>query len=172
MVAMKLPPRDSSPKPPASVSWLGYGGLVPFLSLALVSLVSNDYAVMARAAVLAYGAIILTFVGALHWAFAMSVADVTAAKRTELYVSSVIPALIAWPALVGVAMYSFTTNGVALAFASGALLIGFAGHFVQDCRLVAQTSLPTWYLPLRLRLTVVACLSIVVASGSALRTGL
>jgi hypothetical protein len=40
------------------------------------------------------------------------------------------------------------------------LVIGFLMHFWQDRRLVQLVNLPAWYLPLRLKLTLVACLSL------------
>ena len=44
------------------------------------------------------------------------------------------------------------------------LIAGFILHYWQDRRLAASVSLPAWYLPLRLRLTVVACLALAAVS--------
>jgi hypothetical protein len=38
------------------------------------------------------------------------------------------------------------------------LIAGFLVQYRQDLRLSRVLTLPTWYLPLRLQLTVVACL--------------
>lgn len=38
------------------------------------------------------------------------------------------------------------------------LLLGFVLHIVQDKMLAEPAGLPAWYLPLRWRLTVVACI--------------
>ena len=43
-------------------------------------------------------------------------------------------------------------------------LFGFAAHLVQDYLLAARTSLPAWYLPLRWRLTVTACVCLAVGA--------
>ena len=49
---------------------LGYGGLIPFAALAALALGSSQSAAWIHA-LIAYGAVILSFVGALHWAFGM-----------------------------------------------------------------------------------------------------
>ena len=53
---------------------LGYGGLIPFAALAALALGSSQSAAWIHA-LIAYGAVILSFVGALHWAFGMLVAS-------------------------------------------------------------------------------------------------
>ena len=50
---------------PTSVAWLGYGGLPPFAALAGIGWWGR--APLWGTALLAYGAVILSFVGALHW---------------------------------------------------------------------------------------------------------
>ena len=90
---------------------------------------------------------ILSVVGALHWAFAMTLPDLTEQQRTARFVWSVVPALLAWPALL-----------VDATMASFLLIPGFVAHYLQDRRLVRSQSLPDWFLPLRFRLTSVACL--------------
>ena len=63
------------------------------------------------------------------------------------------PALIAWPALL-----------LAPAEAAALMISGFVLHYVQDRRLVRIAALPSWYLPLRLRLSAVACISLSLGS--------
>jgi len=138
---------------PRSVAWLGYGGLLPFLFLAPASLLDAHHGPLWSDALFAYGAIILSFVGALHWAFAMLLNELTEKQRTARFVWSVVPALLAWPALLLSPLLS------------GPLLIcGFLTHYWQDRRLDSIAQLPAWYLPLRFRLTTVACLCL--AAGS------
>ncbi len=136
---------------PPTAAWLGYGGLLPFVLLALGILVDNQQAALFSAALIAYGAVILSFVGALHWGFAMALGEFNAEsghrRRNETLVWSVVPALLAWPALLA-----------PTAPASALLIAGFVAHYGQDRRLAAFASLPAWYLPMRLRLTVFACL--------------
>ncbi len=130
--------------PPRAVAWLGYGGLVPFVGLAAASLMGVEPRAASQA-LLAYGAVILSFVGALHWAFAMLWPELPTNRRIFMYAWSTVPALLAWPAL----LIEPRTGGVIL-------VAGFALHYLQDRRLAALGLLPAWYLPLRLRLSTVA----------------
>ena len=67
-----------------------------------------------------------------------------------------VPALLAWLSLL------------LDPFAGSALLAaGFAAQYVQDRRLARQVALPDWYLPLRLRLSVVAVVCLLVGSFAA-----
>lgn len=134
---------------PAGVAWLGYGGLAPFITLAIGTLADGQHADLWRAALFSYAAVILSFVGALHWGIALVAPDLEPRERAALFGWSVVPALAAWPALL---LYAGP--------ASVLLISGFAAHYVQDWRLDRATQdraiLPPWYLPLRLRLTLVA----------------
>ena len=100
-----------------------------------------------------YGAVILSFIGALHWGFAMSVQNMSDELRRDRLIWSVIPALVAWlstllPVPVGCLL----------------LIIGFVVHFWQDRQLVRVVSLQAWYLPMRLRLTAVACVCLLTGA--------
>ena len=142
---------------PWSRGLLGYGGLLPFVALAAGGLWAPSTPWWS-AALLAYGAVILSFVGALHWGFAMALSGLSTAERTRCFVWSVVPSLMAWPATL-------------LPPAGGAALLvtGFVAHLVQDHRLAARTSLPAWYLPLRWRLTTTACVCLAVGAMAASR---
>lgn len=130
---------------PRAVAWLGYGGLLPFLALAPASLLDQHHGAAWSDALFAYGAIILSFIGALHWGLAMSLPELSERQRSARFVWSVVPALIAWPAVL-----------LSPAIAGPLLIIGFIAHYLQDRRLAGQAPLPGWYLPLRLRLSSVA----------------
>ncbi|KZL38848.1 hypothetical protein VT47_12600, partial [Pseudomonas syringae pv. syringae] len=73
--------------------------------------------------------------------------------RSGRFIWSVIPALIAWIATL-------------LPMPLGCLLlvIGFVVHLWQDRQLSRVKSLPAWYLPMRLRLTVVASVCLLLAA--------
>ncbi|SFH55579.1 Protein of unknown function [Pseudomonas syringae] len=147
---MNALPSTSLPK---HVSLLGYGGLLPFISLALLIPFYGDYRPLFAIALVNYGAVILSFVGALHWGFAMTAQDMKAEQRSDRFIWSVIPALIAWIATL-------------LPMPLGCLLlvIGFVVHLWQDRQLSQVISLPAWYLPMRLRLTVVASVCLLLAA--------
>lgn len=139
---------------PQSARWLGYGGLLPFVGLSLLVALEPTRQPIWTQALMAYGAVILSFVGALHWAFAMVLRDLSPSQRRHRYIWSTIPALVAWPALL------LPTH-----FAVLLLVAGFAAHYLQDRRLADAVALPAWYLPLRLRLSAVASLALMVAAS-------
>jgi len=139
--------RASGDPVPRAVAWLGYGGLVPFVVLAVATFADRQRAPFWSDALFAYGAVILSFVGALHWGFAMTLGGLSAGQRDARFAWSVVPALLAWPALLLPTL------------SAGLLLVaGFLAHYWQDRRLAGMAELPAWYLPLRLRLSSVACL--------------
>lgn len=149
-----LPPRLT----PSAVAWLGYGGLLPFVLFATAIYFFPQYNVFFGRSLLAYGAVILSFVGALHWGFAMTLQSLSAKQRLRAYLWSVVPALLAWPALV-----------IESAAVGSALLItGFVANYWRDVCLVRVAELPDWYLPLRLRLTSVACLCLLAFAMASL----
>lgn len=137
-------------RPPNPVALLGYGGLIPFVALAAALRGNPAHQGAWAYALITYGAVILSFVGALHWAFAMRQEAAAARGR---FVWSVIPALVAWAALL---LFALVPHGARIAAAL--LILVFIAHYLLDRGLAASLALPVWYLPLRGRLTAVACL--------------
>lgn len=126
---------------------LGYAGLAPFFGLALLSLFGPEsLAGWARGALLAYGAVILSFVGALHWGRGLDAGDSVSAAR--LLIVSVLPALLGWMALL-------------LPISAGLMLLacGFGAVYMFDRR--AWRLLP-WFLSLRMHLTAGAVSSLLI----------
>lgn len=142
---------------PPTVAWLGYGGLLPFVGLALLIVLDSSRVLPWEKALVAYGAVILSFVGALHWGLAMALPDLAVEQRRQRFVWSVVPALVAWSALL-----------LPPVAAAAILISGFIAHYWQDRRLAALTRLPFWYLPMRLRLSGVACLCLLASLFSAI----
>ena len=127
---------------PLPARLLGVGGLLPFAFLCLAAALDAPRRGFWVHAQIAYGAVILSFVGALHWAFAMLLPEVSPARSWGMFGWSVVPGLVAWVALL-------VPAGAALV-----LLIGlFALHFRVDMLLAQRHGLPGWYLQLRLTLT-------------------
>ena len=161
MTSASVPsPAGPSSHPPRTVVLLGYGGLLPFGAMAGLLVLGGVHSALWWTALLAYGAVILSFVGALHWGFALAMPGLGAAQRRGLYVWSVVPALVAWPAVL------WAAPG-----ASALLVVGFVMHWVQDRRLVAQggaAALPAWYLPLRTQLTLVASVCLLAGAAATL----
>lgn len=133
--------RDNAGGQPIATVVLGYGGLLPFALLACAIWLAPAHRVPAQQALVAYGAVILSFVGALHWGFATR-AESQSAAAWRSFGWSVVPALLAWIALL-----------LPVAMALAVLIVTFVVHCIIDRRLVTGAGLPAWYLPLRLRLT-------------------
>lgn len=151
---------DPNRKCPPLVAWLGHGGLLPFIGLALLVVADPLRGPMWAHALVGYGAVILSFVGALHWGVAMLAPTLDPAARRRAYLWSVVPALVAWPATL-----------LAGPAAGVILLFGFASHLMQDLKLAGPAALPAWYLPLRWRLTVVAWLCLLINIGVGMARG-
>jgi len=133
---------------------LGLAGLLPFLATALAAwLVDDRLFTFAVNLQIAYGAIILSFLGAVHWGLALAQDDAGNWRRLGL---SVLPALAGWLALM-----------IALPFGLLLLALGFAAVFFADLRTVAAGRAPAWYKALRKALTIVVLLSL-AASYAAL----
>ena len=142
---------------PFTVAWLGYGGLIPFLVFAALSLTEPAHQIIYSGALFSYGAVILSFVGAIQWGFAMVAPELSDSQRRSGYIWSVIPALIAWLTV----FLAPATSGIVL-------ILGFCIQYGRDLALNYQLDLPTWFIPLRLRLTLVACVSLAVGVYSVL----
>ena len=137
------------PQTRSTAATLGYGGLIPLVGLAAALSVDHARTVPWTHALFGYAALILSFVGALHWAFGMTLPNLDGGRRARLLNWSVIPALIAW-----------MTLQLPPRFSSLLLIAGFLVHFAQDRHLASTGALPPWYLPMRLRLTVIASVCI------------
>lgn len=133
---------------------LGYGGLIPFLAC-VTGQMSGFLAdrINWLFLLVAYGAVILSFVGALHWGFAMSITELGARQHQQAYLWSVIPALMGFLALA-----------IPLRLGCSLLILGFAMAYWRDIDLASRVPLPDWYLTLRVRLSLVACGCLLVGS--------
>lgn len=142
---------------PAVPRTLGAAGAMPFLILAAMAGIQWPYQAPSQFALMAYGAVILSFVGALHWAFAMILDGLTERERSQHYYWSVVPALLGWIALLLPPVATLLL-----------LLAGFWSHYLLDRRLAVAANLPQWYLPLRLTLTLTVSLALLLALAAAL----
>jgi Protein of unknown function (DUF3429) len=130
---------------------LGVGGLIPFVGLAALVAFGQDYAYW-LAALAYYGAVILSFVGALHWGYAVRRAS--DAKFVGLqYAFSVLPALVGWSSL----LFPVWTG---LRIQAAALVICYA----FDRAMGQFDPLPYWFARLRALLTIVAVIALGAAS--------
>lgn len=138
-----------------TLAWLGYGGLMPFIAGALAVVThQGDWALRA---LLAYGACILSFLGAVHWGWVLASGTAEASRLpvVRTLVLGVMPSLVGWAALLLPTETGF-----------GLLICGFAGWYLVESRVVGATALGTAYFALRQRLTlgVLACLVVALVT--------
>jgi hypothetical protein len=84
------------------VAWLlGLGGLIPFFVAAIfVAAGPAEWRGFAEGALLAYGAVILSFLGAVHWGLALRPLSAEAAYGPLRLGLGVVPSLLGWVALL------------------------------------------------------------------------
>lgn len=143
-----MPGDDLGPSPWARR--LGYAGLVPFVGLAAVVWMARpgDWP-FAGAALLGYGATIVSFLGAVHWGLVMRQGR---AQPLPALLWGVMPSLLGWVALL-------------LGGAQGLLLIAALlwACLAVDRALYPRYQLQAW-LPMRLWLTLVSSSSCLAAA--------
>lgn len=89
-------------RPMTTATLLGIAGLIPFILCLVAVLLRPLNAAAATAIMIAYGAVILSFVGAVHWGFALEPGGVVMSDRLNHQRLSfgVVPALIGFLALI------------------------------------------------------------------------
>ncbi len=131
---------------------LGYAGLLPFVAGAvLVWLVRPEVHPYVALALSGYAAVILSFLGGIHWGLAMR----EPAPPLPWLVWGVVPSLVAWLAMLMPANAALVVFGLAL-----------LGCYAVDRRLYPKQGVAHW-LTLRFRLSAVAAACCFVgAAGS------
>lgn len=142
----------SAIKPPPLAVGLGIAGLIPFISAALGLWVTPDaWRELVMNELLNYAAVILAFMGAIHWGLAMR-ADETSAQAPVQLGLSVIPPLLGWVAL-----------SLPLDLALPVFFVAFGGLYFADIWAVNHGLAPVWYPALRKPLSVVVIASLLIA---------
>jgi hypothetical protein len=139
---------------PSALAWrLGHAGLLPFaLGALLLWLVRPEAHPYVALALSAYAAVIVSFLGGIHWGLAMRSAQ---PANNALLVWGVVPSLVAAVAVVMPASAGLVIHGAML-------LVCYA----VDRRTYPQAGAAPW-LTLRFRLSAVAAVSCFVgAAGS------
>lgn len=88
--------------PPIAIA-LGIAGLIPFLVCSIGTLTLRDQdAERVLLVLIAYGAVVLAFLGGVHWGFALPAPDAPGLRQAQgLRISlGVLPSLMGWLALV------------------------------------------------------------------------
>jgi hypothetical protein len=148
--------------PPAAIG-LGVAGLVPFIGLGIAALATADGIASDRylLALIAYGAVILAFLGGVHWGFVLHPAALpegmdagTRRDATRLGLG-VLPSLIGFGALL-TPLVGVPEVGLAI------LIIGFLATVATEARLSRRALVPGGYMTLRWALSVIVLIVLVV----------
>lgn len=117
---------------PETAIWLGVFGFLPFGGAALsAAFLGEQYGGWAMAALMAYGAMILSFLGGIHWGVAIASDPGNGALPRRLAVS-VAPSLVAWAELL------LPPRGGLLVLAAG-----FAAILYVDIRATRAGEMPS-----------------------------
>lgn len=145
---------------------LTMAGAVPFLALAAVVLLDPLDSPTAIEVLISYGAVILSFVGAVHWGFALrdsahpvdgvALTPAVLGSERQLLALGVVPALIGWVALS--AMLHFGAPALALFL----LLLGFFVTIVAETIGRGRGVVAGNYLALRWAVSVVVLVTLLV----------
>lgn len=128
---------------PAAALIPGLLGVLPFWGLALSTQLSSGIdPLLALMALIMYGAVILSFVGALWWGMAVHAGPT--APRATMFIWSVVPALIGWTSIM-------TEPAIGLRMLMAGLVLqwvldGLLMHYVPNL-------IPRWVFRLRTMLT-------------------
>lgn len=141
-------------QPPRLAILLGYAGLIPFISGAIgIWITPPAWRTDVLMALLHYAAVILAFMGAIHWGLAMAREHQDDAAHRQLGLS-VLPALLGWLAI---------SSGLSALLALALLISGFIGLYLADVHAVKLELAPRWYTALRKPLTAVVLISLLAA---------
>jgi succinate dehydrogenase hydrophobic anchor subunit len=144
---------------------LGNFGLIPFFALAAASWVpfGAPYENFVEQALVGYAAVILSFLGAVHWGLALATPALDKAQAWNAFGWGIAPSALAWLALL-----------LAIAGVHAGLVYAFLIGDIAICRLMDAAllrvygSVPAWYPALRTRLTIGATIALAVALASTL----
>lgn len=133
---------------PTIAMLLGIAGLIPFVACSLGALTGqapdNERFLLA---LIAYGAVILSFLGGVHWGFGL---DASRSPPVEVqrarFGLGVLPSLIGWVALL-VTFIGLPRTGLIV------LILGFIATTVVEARASRHGHMPRGYMGLRWVLT-------------------
>ena len=135
---------------PAAVKYLSYAGLIPFIAaLAGLFILADAPHDLALRALLAYAAVILSFVGAVHWGYLLHAGPDHAPRLLGL---STLPNLTAWVSLL-----------LADRIALFVLTLAFPLLLLYEKASALNGILPGWYMTMRARLTGIVTATLVIA---------
>lgn len=131
--------------PPPALA-LGAAGLIPFVSAPAYLIQINEFLPLVAQGQLAYGAVILSFLGGVRWG-KLATPSSGISPSWKQFTWSVTPSLIAWPALL---MPSFPAAN--LTIVAGLGLCGYMD--------IHEPGYASWFKGLRIVLTTIATISL------------
>lgn len=137
---------SQAPKP---ALYLGFSGLIPFLSAPAVMAAAQTFYPEVAFAQAAYGASIIAFLGGARWGFAIPAGSPARPDWMNLG-NSVVPAVLAWLALL-------CRSNIAESFLVVIMGLGLSLHY----DLTLLPGYPAWFKAMRTVLTLVATFSLV-----------
>lgn len=142
---------------PKMALYLGYGGLIPFLVLSIISIL--NYSMPQKINIpfdlwlAIYAAVIISFLGAIYWGIVIANSDQLGLQTSDtLLLYSIVPSLLAW--------FSFLFELKTCLFLLGFIVIAC---FIVDCLLLFKNLNPTIaesFKRLRLHLTIIVSASL------------
>ncbi|XP_028284189.1 transmembrane protein 69-like [Parambassis ranga] len=139
-----------APKP---ALYLGFSGLIPFLSAPLLMAATQSFYPELAYAQMVYGASIVSFLGGARWGFAIPSGSPAQPDWMNLG-NSVVPSLLAWLALL-------CRDNIA----EGALVVVMGLGLSLHYDLTLLPGYPAWFKAMRTVLTLVATFSLVATLG-------
>lgn len=155
------------PGVPMPAVGLGLAGLIPFYACAVaaVALPGGQPQAYALTLLLAYGAIILSFLGGVHWGLAMAGFGAPSVLQPMDHP----PKSMSWkrlgwsvaPSIAGWAAFFHPNAEVGLVI----LMAAFLATLFGDLKAMEAEAAPTWYLPLRHVLTGLVLVALGIGLG-------
>lgn len=132
---------------------LGLAGLIPFVGLTVAIHALEAQRTSLAQAQLAYGATIVSFIGALHWGLAMRDAGLDATAQWRALGWGVMPSLFAWCALL-----------LPLPIGLWLLAAVVPACWWMDVRLSRALSLEPWFMQLRTLLSAIVTVCLLLSA--------
>ncbi len=127
---------------------LGAAGVIPFLLLGVGSVgAEQSHSLAAARGLVGYGAVILAFLGGVHWGFTLGEPEQGRAVRARLLLG-VAPSLVGWAAV----LVSIVAEP---ALALIVLIAGFIATVVVESRAQKRDLMPGGYMAMRWVITIV-----------------
>lgn len=141
-----------SPRSRRLARWLGYAGLLPFLGLVAVLLAGTGPKDALARLLSGYGAVILTFLGAVHWGRTLAGVPDRFSEAVRL-LAGVLAALIAWLTLAADPAWALRAQAAA-----------FAAMWAFDLADWQRRPEMAWYRRLRTHLSIGAIVCLVAGA--------